>query len=513
LHPKQLSSLDQDIDSSESLSNGKVSKNERFDEREAKIQTLTAQYRNAEISEAEYNALREEIVGSKGDLESTHLVRGLDRRLLNNVRTGLVNGTGEADADEGVEDEFEKLEQQEVATVQRTTAKKESETSVRTEESTVDGHGPAGVKRSRDALLAEMKSKRAADQAARLAARPDLGNQFKSIETKKAPKVIIDKKGREVIITKDEEGRIKKKVRKVDISDQTRPTKFLDEGVIVPARVVDEDTGLNENEADEGNMFEDVDDDYNPLGNVEEEDDNDDNDNDDHHHHGVDEEECGEEKSNIKDNLTFTKRDVRADHIGEEQGSQSATKNPSDVQPRNYFSHSKTSDLAIPSESNTSTNPFQDPAFLSAITRASELAKFKMHLGDKTNMHDNVDINNGVTEIEDEASSRIEIHHRDEQARLIKKREMLLSNSNRDLDDMDLGFGGDAYGEDDDDEGGHQRGQLREWKGLGNDEGQKVKANKKKGKHSNKEDNVKSKKGKPDAKEVMEVLKKRKLDV
>ena len=82
-----------------------------------------------------------------------------------------------------------------------------------------------GKKRNRDQILAEMK---AAREAAKAAAGPSLGAKFKKVgETRATSRIEMDSKGREVLITVDENGKEKRKVRKVQVDSETEKRREL----------------------------------------------------------------------------------------------------------------------------------------------------------------------------------------------------------------------------------------------------------------------------------------------
>ncbi|KAK3060847.1 hypothetical protein LTR53_019981, partial [Teratosphaeriaceae sp. CCFEE 6253] len=98
-----------------------------------------------------------------------------------------------------VDEELDKLGEQEVVTVQREKAKKGS----------MAPPSLAGKKRNRDEIMAEMKAQREA--AARAKAAPQLDARWRKVGEKEKSRVEIDSKGREVMITVDEDGVVKKK--------------------------------------------------------------------------------------------------------------------------------------------------------------------------------------------------------------------------------------------------------------------------------------------------------------
>lgn len=471
------------------------------DEKEARIHALAKKVVDGDLEEEEFERLREEIAA--GDVGSTHLVRGLDRKLLERVRRGEdvlsgEKGRVEVEEDDGVrkveDDEFEELEEREVMAKEKERREKKGELNERAK---VEIKQVAGVKRSRDAILAELKAKRAAEAQARIQARPELGDKFRAIEDRREkPKVIIDSKGREVIITKDENGRIKKKVRKVvpeDKREEVKPVKFLDEGVIVPEKkvIVEEEEDLPDA------MFDDVEDEYNPLAGLG----GDDDDDDDSSSSDGEGAENGEvEDGEVKEATPASNAPPPLLEAKSSTGDSAATDSrPAPARPRNYFSSTRKDSEGETAA--TESNPFKDANFLSAITRASDMAKFKMNLsqGEK-GAEQKVAADEGESEGEDE-DTRIE--RMEKEARLKKKQQMLMASMGRDDEDLDMGFGGGRFDEDDGDDDG--RIKLSEW-GRDEDDGDKGGG---RGKEKKKRTRGKRKGDKNNAQDVLDVMRKR----
>lgn len=471
------------------------------DEKEARIHALAKKVVDGDLEEEEFERLREEIAA--GDVGSTHLVRGLDRKLLERVRRGEdvlsgekgeggemqdeVKGGGKAE-----DDEFEELEEREVTAKEKDRREKKGELNERAK---VEIKQVAGVKRSRDAILAELKAKRAAEAQARIQARPELGDRFRAIEDRREkPKVIIDTKGREVIITKDENGRVKKKVRKVvpeEKREENKPVKFLDEGVIVPETkmIVEEEEDLPDA------MFDDVEDEYNPLAGLGGDDDDGSSSSD-----GRAVENGEVEDGEVKEATPASNAPPPLLEAKLSTGDSAATDSrPAPARPRNYFSSTRKDSEGETTA--TESNPFKDTNFLSAITRASDMAKFKMNLSQGENgAEQKVAADEGESEGEDE-DTRIE--RMEKEARLKKKQQMLMASMGRDDEDLDMGFGGGRFDEDDGDDDGKIK--LSEW-GRDEDDGDKGGG---KGKQKKKRTRGKRKGDKNNAQDVLDVMRKR----
>ncbi|KAF4551448.1 putative meiotic chromosome segregation protein [Elsinoe fawcettii] len=455
------------------------------DEKERRIHALARQVVEGELEEEEFERLREEIAG--GDVESTHLVRGLDRKLLERVRRGedVTDGAKEGNSDEeggvkGEDEEFEEVEAREIQTKEREKVEKKGELN--------RAQAQSGAKKSRNEILAELKAQRAKEAQERLQSRPDLGDKFRKIEERKEkPRTIIDSKGREVIITRDENGKVKKKVRKVQpdklIEEANKSVKFLDEDVVMPK--LKEAPPAPEEEDVMENMFDDVQDDYDPLAGLGEDDDDNSSSNSDD---DADEGEIDEPEVDVPAVTEKEKSAPQSTTTGEEATT---------TKPRNYFSSSRKESEG----ENTAqeVNPFKDPAFLSAVSRAGNMAKFKMQLGDGEN---GAEQNSEDKQSEDE-DEETRLERLEKEARLTKKREMLMASMGRDDEDLDMGFGGGRFDEDDGDDDGKIK--LSEWGMDEDDKGRGVG----KGKEKKKRSRGKRRGDKDSAQDVLEVMRRR----
>ncbi|GAB7344522.1 hypothetical protein MBLNU457_2349t1 [Dothideomycetes sp. NU457] len=425
------------------------------DEREERIKALEEQVKLGQLDQATFEKIRDEITG--GDVGATHLVKGLDRRLLERVRRGedvMGGGMAGTKQTQEVDDEFEALAEKDVGPVEREKKVKKGEMA--------PPSAVAGGKRSRDQILAELRAQRASAAAARVAARPELGDKFRSIDARSGPKIVKDSKGREVLITRDEHGNIKKKIRKVDpaaVSEalvEEKPKEFLDKDVFIPAPKALVPRPEPEEESD-GDIFEGVGDAYNPLG-----DNSDDSDEDAPAEPPARSSVPSEEKPATEDpdadegeihepaaptTSTSTKPNPTT------TAPASAPTDPAPSKPRNYF----TTKLPSPStEPAAPTNPMSDPTFLAAIQRAGSLANFKMQLS--------------ASEPADSASELRPGESEEQRTARLKRRAAMLATTDRDLEDMDMGFGSSRFEDAEDGEEGGKKGKLSTWKGVGVDD-------------------------------------------
>lgn len=367
-----------------------------------------------QIDETTFVKLRDEILG--GDVGSTHLVKGLDWKLLQRVKRGEdvlngekkdENGKEGDEEDVDVDEEFDELENMEVHAVKREEHKKKGEMAP-----------PSlipGKKRNRDQILAELKAARKAAQEAKA---PSLGAKFKKVGERRAEsRIERDNKGREVLITIDEHGNEKRKVRKVQIESEVQTGHGLqmpDKDAKPLGMVVPEAPKVPEVEED-FDIFDDAGDDYDPLAGLEE----DDSDSD------VDEvpEATKDEKSEAS---TQKKVDI---------GNMAPPPRPKQhAVSRNYFGESPTD----PEPASSKPLALQDPTILAALKKASTL--------------------NPLTK---EAESA-------EEAAREAKRKKMLQQDDRDAEDMDMGFGSSRFADEEDFE--DRKIKLSEWGGRGSDE-------------------------------------------
>ncbi|KAI8632180.1 hypothetical protein F5Y19DRAFT_353683 [Xylariaceae sp. FL1651] len=375
------------------------------DERVARLNALEEALKKEEIDQETFDTLRSQIAG--GDLSSTHLVKGLDFKLLARIRQGEnVFQDGDAQDEEheppeDVDNELDRLEKEEVANVTKEKTTKKGQLST----------APLNPskKRTRDQILAEMKAARDAAKAKQESA---LGTKFKKIGAK-APGTRIerDSKGREVMIIVDEDGNEKRKVRKIHVASEESVQKARDLmmpdpkakplGMEVPDIYKPK---AEELEDDDINIFDDVEDDYNPLAVLDENSDEDE-----------DEDEEGENSKEGDEPA----RKTRSPDIGKEpEDAMRPPPRPADPSgPRNYFKDSKT---ALVSSETLKAPSMSDPAIQAAFKKAATLKA----------------ISKSSEEDDEEARAKAE------------RRRKMLENNDRDAEDMDMGFGTSRFEDD-----------------------------------------------------------------
>lgn len=426
-----------------------------------------------QMERATFEALRDEIIG--GDVKDVHLVKGLDWKLLERARRGedvlaeaaspqrapAVAQGPSVDKSVDVDDEFEKLEERDV----HPTAKQEN---AKKGEMAPPPLPIVGKKRTREDILKELKaSRRAAAEKAEQARQPALSSKFHKIGDKKAiSRIEVDARGREVLITVDADGNMKRKVKKAKPEDTLETN-----GLLMPdkdAKPLGLDVTVPEapaaaQEQDDGDIFEGVEGDYDPLG-VEL--DNDDGISDDSDDQGI-------SSIHSKSPPTTTAQSSTQEATTSDMNPSRLPKTPSTS--KNYF------DDPTPTSSDplstTKLIPFQDPAILAALKRASTL--------------------DPLSSSKDPSTSA--------EAAKTAHRKKLLEAHDRDADDLDMGFGSSRFEDEEDGEG--KRIKLSVWgSGVGDDDDGEGKG---KGKEKRKRGPKKRKGDKNSAADVLKVMDRR----
>ncbi|KAM3413939.1 hypothetical protein BST61_g10610 [Cercospora zeina] len=386
------------------------------DDKAERIKALEEQAKLGTISWETFEALRDQITG--GDVSSTHLVKGLDRQLLERVRhgedvLGLGKKPGEDAAPLDVDDELEKLGEKEIAAVTKEQAEKKGVKAV---------EPIAGKKRTRDELLAELKAQRKAAAEAKAASAPKLDGRWKKIGEQSKPKVEVDHKGREVLTVVQEDGTVKKMVKKVASNGTTADMPDISKPVLGADVAVPEQEATRADEESDEDIFAGAGTEYNPLG-----------------------EEDDDENSDSEGETAPAKRDQTPAH-SDEEGEVSediVDEQRPETQPavvgtaktsRNYFG-----DSSKQTEEEAASDRFR--GIENVLKKAANLAADK----------------SGSDDDDDDPATREEREARK------AKRARMLAQQDRDLEDMDLGFGG-SRGEDEED-ALDAKVKLAEWKG------------------------------------------------
>ncbi|CAM1506746.1 Fc.00g063870.m01.CDS01 [Cosmosporella sp. VM-42] len=382
---------------------------EPIDDREERLKALEELVKNEEIDQATFEKLRFEIAG--GDLSSTHLVKGLDFKLLDKIKRGEdvyaekqeepEKEPESNEPDEDVDDEFDQLEGQEVQAIS-----KEKNERKKGQLSTISL--APGKKRTRDQILAELKAAREAAKAQQNL----LGDRFKKVGSKQMPgsRIERDSKGREVLIIVDEDGHEKRKVRKLqpgqqkdeeDRSGLLMPDKNVKPlGMEVPEQYKKKEEPEEEEDID---IFDGVGDDYDPLAGMD----------------GSDSDSDVDEKDDSK---------VSKD---KKQGEVAGTSMPPPPRPaasQNYFKDAKTG--LVSEEERIKAPSMSDPAIMAAFKRAAAMNPIAREKGDSGD------------EDEDEDTDKAKA--------MEERRKKLLQLADRDDADLDMGFGTSRFEDEED---------------------------------------------------------------
>ncbi|RDL34792.1 Uncharacterized protein BP5553_07920 [Venustampulla echinocandica] len=390
------------------------------DDKVTRVKALEEMMKLGQIDESTFVKLREEILGDEVGMDRAKLVKGLDWRLLERARkgevgvldvlerktTGKVESPEQEEKDEDIDDEFDKLEDKEVRAVVKEKVAKKGE---------MAPPELTGRKRTRDQILAELKATRL---AAKAAAQPSLGAKFKKVgEPRAQSRIERDSKGREVLITIDEHGNEKRKVRKAPLLD---PQVEKANGLLMPDKdakplgmEVPEIPKAPAEDEEDIDIFDDVGDDYDPLAGLEDDSDS-------------SEEEEGE--------LSERDKVVEADIQEKSERDKDAMPPPPPAQEqkiRNYFGSS--SDTGITTTDALSSQPkaLNDPTLLAALKKASTLHPISKEPAN------------------------------DEEAARAAKRRKMLQLDDRDAQDMDLGFGSSRFEDEEDME--EKKVKLSQW--------------------------------------------------
>lgn len=410
------------------------------DEKATRVKALEDMVKLGQMQMATFEALRDQIIG--GNVKDTHLVKGLDWKLLERVRKGedVLAGTTElfqpniadgepkdrptATADVDVEAEFEMIEEQEVQPVRKEEKSKKGEMA--------PPAIVAGKKRNRDDILKELKASRlAAAGQQKLKQEPNLGPRFTKVGDKKEKtRIERDERGREVLITVDEHGRVKRKVKVAKVEDKSEHGLLMPDKDAIPLGMEVAPTSQPALDEGNGDIFEGVGDEYDPLGGSQEDD------SDGSREEGEQSGEVEPRSPSLNENDETPQDTILSDEVA-------PSLNPPHIpnqtlkSSRNYFGETSNTEK----ESSTSTtNNLADPAILAALKRASAIKPI---------------------------SSRVEMPSEEETAKIARRKKML-ENHDRDQDDLDMGFGGSRL--EDEEDGADSKVKLSVWGKEGEDE-------------------------------------------
>ncbi|KAB5580687.1 hypothetical protein GE09DRAFT_1083199 [Coniochaeta sp. 2T2.1] len=443
----------------------KTRQEEEDDERAEKLKELEKSFKDEEIGEEEYERLRGEIAG--GDLLSTHLVKGLDRKLLERVRKGedvfgakKENGAeeeepGQEEEEEGDEDPDDLLDKLAVDVKPVEKERSQKKGTFAPTSALVPGQ-----KRSRNQILAELK---AAREAAKAKAESSLGSKFKKIgeKPKAGTRIERDAKGREVLIIVDEDGNERRKVRRIDpkVVEEEAKAEFKPNGEALGMEVpeyykqqlAEKLAKQKEEEEKEINIFDEDGSDYDPLAGMD----------------GSNDESESEEEGEVDESKPEAKVAPEDSKAMPPPPKTAAAARP------NYFKDSKTGLISTESQKRPDLN---DPAIMAALRKAKAMDM--------------------------QTKSEEEIKAAEREAKLKK----MLEASSRDDADMDMGFGSSRV--EDEADFDETKVKLSQW----GDDDEEDEGGKGGGKGKRKRGGKKRKGDKDSFKDVMSVIERRKGD-
>jgi hypothetical protein len=375
-------------------------------------------------------------IGVGGDVASTHLIKGLDRKLLQRVKAGedVMNPSQPNKEEQDEDDEFERVLEEKEKGVDIVAKKEKTKKGTASTPATP----PAGRRMTRDEILKQLKASRATGTTVSQAPEPPastLGARFKKIGGKYDKKRWIEKDEygmrREILLTTDSEGKTKRKVRWLDKSGDHQQKNengnllVVDKsakplGMEVPTEILSKAKALPE-EPEHEDIFEGVGADYNPLGDIGDDDDND---------SSTSAESEGE--AGRKDSLSVPgKESVNRTSPSRQEGDADSSALSQTPKPRDYFS---TSTQDTPNLRDRSEPLSADPIVLAAL-------KCVATTGESSASSRNVNDPVGGVDADPETLRR-----RKKFLEEVEKRDR------QDAMDMDLGFGGSRFGDEDDDE-------------------------------------------------------------
>ena len=387
-----------------------------------------------QIDQATFEKLRAEL-GVGGDVKSTHMVKGLDWDLLRRAKAGEDVSKEPEEPEDKKEEEKEQEDAPEAeeevdldAEFERVTEEKGQEAAVpvapKEKEKKKGTMAPPPVptqqKKSRNELLQELKASRAA--AAAQPAPPAesvLGSRFKKLSESKPEKKRWEERDengrrREVLLITDAQGKTKRKTRWLDKPGESGGLLVPDKGakplgMEVPAEVASKTTAAPVEEDDDGDIFEGVGADYNPLADIGE--------GDDDSSSESDEGEIGGAKA---------KKIAPTEPSTQPPPAPAPPIQPS--KPRNYFATSAQDAATEADEEQAKANPLtRDPNLLAAFKRAAALRRASPS-GEEAGSAGK-DSSRGQRFLEE-----------------MRRREA------QDAQDMDMGFGGSRVGDEEDEE-------------------------------------------------------------
>ena len=365
-------------------------------DKEKKLKELEAMVKTEKIDQATFEKLRDSM-GVGGDLGSTHLVKGLDRKLLERIRRGDdLNAAPAQDSEPSMlqanlDDELDSALDKDFVTETKPAAENQ-------EVGSTEAANAVSQSVSRDEILRRLKQSRSTKPELQTVPEPVLSDKFKKLPSavksgKHKYVESVNGRRREVLVITDKQGNAKRKTRWIDPEVAAHTVEAAPMGMEVPAELAAKQKALQERQAaeeeDDDDIFAGVGADYDPL------------------------------------------KDIESDSDNEEsEPPQSKDETPASVveqKPRNYFGTASATE-AIEDKVNSVA---QNPTILAALKRAAAIRQ-----GEERGEP-------GDEEVVDTAQAE----KRKQFMAKLKQRER------EDAQDMDLGFGESRFGDEDDEEG------------------------------------------------------------
>lgn len=381
-------------------------------DQQTRIQALEEQHRLGHMDQATLLSLVQKI---RGSTSPSNKLDDLRRRITTDSREGL-NRVGSEAMGHSADVALEELEAREVVPVQREASSKQGSFAPRPVN---------GVKRSRNDILAELRASRKAQEEQQ---GQNLGESFSKVGASShagAPTIEVDDKGREILITVDENGSVKRKVRKAKLAPSSMGVELT--GDLTPAlpntnKAVsqaqpDAATSISspaehQSDADDDDdIFANVGDYYDPLG------------------AGTSTGKTSDSEAEDEEPRSSAAADSKS--IIPQTGGVISSGKASGGMTRDYFG---TSQNKSPEPSPAA--PFKDPTILAAIKRAARVSGLQEREGTEQ-----------TAKKQSTAAER------------------LLSNQDRDFEDMDLEFGASRAIDEEDVAQESSRTKFSDWKG------------------------------------------------
>jgi hypothetical protein len=404
-----------------------------------RIKNLEESMKLGQIDRETFEKLVQDI--TDGDVGTTHLVKGLDRKLLERVRRGEDVTAGEAqkaveEEEDGevepspaVEDAFDELAGEDVGPIVREKAEKKGEAMV------APPPPVAGVKRTRNDILRDLKRQREEAAAAAAAEHekkfPTLGAGFRKITAQgETSRIETDDKGREILIITGPDGKEKRKVRKQKPEQQPAPEVRHDLDDVAKPINMHNLPEPKKDESEDDDIFEGVGSNYNPLADLGDEDDDSEDE--------AEPERPAETAKPVPEQEPV-EGDVSRAELGEHASQSTTISAPGK---RDYFK-AFSRDTASGTPSGLSSADATVRAALEKVRNLDESSTLLQNL------------------------SSADPNDPDSKEARLKKRAAELAASDRDMEDMDLGFGASRFDDAEDMEREGEKVKFSQWKGLG----------------------------------------------